>query len=77
MASWREAGRRFPRSDALRLLAGGFKFWLSGTVVENEILHETAGLNVRQHRFISALVSAVMTRGPVVMSPYSAVFEIE
>ena len=27
--------------------------------------------------FISHLVSSVMMRGPVVMSPYSAVFEIE
>lgn len=28
-------------------------------------------------RFISALVSSVMMRGPVVMSPYSAVLLIE
>ncbi|MNL87122.1 hypothetical protein D3C87_2161240 [compost metagenome] len=28
-------------------------------------------------RFISALVSAVMIRGPVTYSPHSAVFEIE
>jgi hypothetical protein len=28
-------------------------------------------------RFISALVSAVMMRGPVTYSPYSAVLEIE
>ncbi len=66
--------------DRVRLggLAARLEFRLAGAVVEHEILARSGPTGCpASTRFISALVSSVMIRGPVVMSPYSAVLLIE
>ena len=49
----------------------------AGLELAHPLRGERAGLDVLQDRFISALVSAVMMRGPETYSPNSAVLEIE
>ena len=69
------AGTGDARVEALRL-ADVFRAKVIDTTTSSFIF-ELTGDPGKLDRFISALVSAVMMRGPVVMSPYSAVLLIE
>src|SRR5450755_5013943 len=65
--------------DRMRGAAGACRLerGLPGLVLENPVAREFAGLDVVKHALHLGLVSAVMMRGPVTYSPYSAVLEIE
>jgi hypothetical protein len=57
--------------------AGRLERACAGLAFLHPVGGELAGLDVVRTRFISALVSAVMMRGPDMYSPHSAVLEIE